>query len=114
MQSRATNTIFALLVLAEMVGCVATGTPPSANMSSEPSGTQSTQQPSATSTSTSTAVATPSPAPTLPIRAGSISFVSERGDREGVFIIEANGGNLRRLMDNPAEYYVFPVFSPDG
>lgn len=44
---------------------------------------------------------------------GRIAFVSRGGADEGLFVIDADGTGLRRVVDTPRlEYY--PIFSPDG
>jgi serine/threonine protein kinase/Tol biopolymer transport system component len=68
-----------------------------------------TPTPSPTLTGTPSPTATASPAPL----AGQIAFVSNRDDNSEIYIMNADGSNVRRLTDNPAQDSE-PAWSPDG
>ena len=42
-----------------------------------------------------------------------IAFVSDRDGNREIYVMDADGGNLRRLTDNPVDDW-YPSWSPDG
>ena len=55
----------------------------------------------------------PAPAPTLPPASGRIAFSSDRGENWDIYVMNADGSDVRRLTHNPATDGA-PSWSPDG
>jgi Tol biopolymer transport system component/serine/threonine protein kinase len=73
-----------------------------------------TRTASATPTMTLKPTIAPTSVPTaLGGGSGKIAFMSERDKKPAIFIMDADGGNLFRLSDNPPINW-FPSWSPDG
>jgi serine/threonine protein kinase len=104
-------------------------TPPTDTPTPTPTGTPTltptptdTRTPTPTSTRTITPSPTPSPTVTRtptptatpkPKSAGRMAFVSERDGNREIYVMNADGSNVRRLTDNPADDR-FLAWSPDG
>ena len=73
---------------------------------------EATGTPSPSDTPLPTATQTPAPTP-LGGGAGAIAFVSERGGRPQIYLMDADGGNITQLT-NVAEGACQPAWSPDG
>ena len=102
----------------EMVGAAST---PISEPTVRPTGTPPPPEPTATPTPQATPTPTPTPTPTVtptptpepPAVRTQIVFTSNRDGDWDIYVMDADGGNVRQLTDHPASDGS-PDWSPDG